>query len=630
MKLVVVLLLLAASGRAAAQVPAPPPPPAAVGDTTLTSALRLAGAYIDAGQPERAIPILEDLLASQPDSYPVYSRLRDAYVAARQFDSLVALADRRIAAGGPSTTLLAERGAALFQAGRADEASAAWQEAVALGPDLEMTYRLVSDAQGMLGLYAEAAATLAAGRERLADPTLFRAQLAHLHGLAGDAERAGDEWFALLVDNPGSVDLVRTRMGRLLLDAPTVPVEGSRSAPSAAEGLTIAADRAVRRSPLSRAVRETAAWLATQQGDWRRALDETIAVDRLEGEDGQGLVAFGQDATDAGALPEAERAFTEVLDRHPDSGSAPLARLGLSLVLAQRSDLAGERAGASTPHASAAVEGLLTFVAHQPGHPRSAAALRTAARLTRDVLADEAGAEDLLRQAAAMPSLPAEEAAGIRVDLARLALRRGDLVEARALFTAVEEAERIGDAAETARLELAYLDFYAGDTFGALARAEAMDANTSADVANDALLLRLLLTENVDTDSSTTQLAAYASASLLLRQGRPEPAVAVLDSLLAASGRHPVADDAAFLHALALRAAHRTDDAMAALGEFPLRHADSYLVERARFLLGEIHERDAGDFAAARAAYEAFVTTYPRSVLAPEARARLRRLMEPG
>jgi hypothetical protein len=100
----------------------------------------------------------------------------------------------------------------------------------------------------------------------------------------------------------------------------------------------------------------------------------------------------------------------------------------------------------------------------------------------------------------------------------------------------------------------------------------------------------------------------------------------VLDSLLASSGRHPVADDAEFLRALALRAAGRADDALAALAAFPGRHAESFLVERARFLAAEILERDSRDPTAARAAYADFLSRHPRSVLAPEARARLRRL----
>jgi outer membrane protein assembly factor BamD (BamD/ComL family) len=612
-------------------VPALPPAPRAAGDTSLTGTLRLAGAYIDAGQPERAIPLLEDLLAANPGSYPAYARLREAYVAARRFDEMVILAEQRIAAAGPSPTLLAERGAALFQAGRPDDAASAWNEAVGLEPDGEMTYRLVADAQGALGLYAEAAATLLLGRERLSDPTRFRAEMAHLHGLAGDAEKAGDEWFSLLEESPSAERLVRTRLTRLLAGEATGPLEGgSRLSLSPAHGLAAAAARAVRRAPLNRAVREADAWLAMQRGDWAAALDATIAIDRLEMEEGQRLVTFGETAASAGAMSEAERAFALAAERHPGSAAAPLARLGMAEVEALRSTEERERPGAPAPRARAAMDGLVAFAESQPGHPRGAGALRTAARLARDVLGDPVESERLLRAAAARPALTAGEAAAIRLDLARLALSAGSLAEARALFTAVEETERIGDAAEAARLELAYLDFYAGDTAGALARAEAMDANTGADVANDALLLRLLLTENVDADSSTVQLAAYARAALKLRQGRPADALIAVDSLLAAAARHPVADDADFLRALALRAAGRTAEALDALAEFPERHQESYLAERARFLAAEVHERDARDPAAARAAYEDFLTRHPRSLLAPEARTRLRRLSEPG
>jgi len=628
-------LLLCLAAPAAAQVPNLPTPPApAAADTSLAGGLRLAGAYIDAGQPERAIPLLEDLLAANPGSYPVYSRLRETYVAARRFDQVVTLVEARIAEAGASPSLLAERGAALFQAGRPDEAGAAWDDALATAPDVEMTYRLVADAQGALGLYDEAAATLGAGRESLG-AGMFHAELAHIHGLAGDAERAGDEWLALVEERPESAELVRMRLARLLsgedrAGPPEGGAPGVSYADAAAQGLARSAARAVRRAPLSRTVREMSGWLAMQRGEWRMALDEAIAVDRLEMETGQGLVSFGQLAAGAGAHAEAAAAFDAVLERHGDGTQAPLARLGLAELEAARSVDAGERPGAPAPHADAAVAGLEAFAGQHPSHQRAAGALRIAASLARDALGDADEAERLLNAAGALPAVPLAEAVAIRVELARIALRRGALVEARALFTSVEESERIGPAAEAARLELAYLDFYTGDAAGALARAQAMDANTAADVANDALLLRLLLTENVNTDSSTTQLAAYARAALRLRQGHAEEAVGTLDSLITVDSRHPVADDAAFLRALALRGAGRTSDALHALASFAGQHPESFLVERSRFLVAEVNQREAHDPAAARAAYADFLARHPRSVLAPEARARLRLLTEPG
>jgi cellulose synthase operon protein C len=96
--------------------------------------------------------------------------------------------------------------------------------------------------------------------------------------------------------------------------------------------------------------------------------------------------------------------------------------------------------------------------------------------------------------------------------------------------------------------------------------------------------------------------------------------------LLASSGGHPITDEAAFLCIEALRALGRTDDALEALATFPARHPGSYLIERTVFLTGDLYEHDLMEAEAAQMAYTDLLTRFPGSLLAPEARQRLRRL----
>ena len=79
-----------------------------------------------------------------------------------------------------------------------------------------------------------------------------------------------------------------------------------------------------------------------------------------------------------------------------------------------------------------------------------------------------------------------------------------------------------------------------------------------------------------------------------------------------------------------LRALGRFDDALAVLTAFPEQFPDSYLADRSLFTVGEIHERDRGDAGRAMAAYADLLARYPGSLLAPEARARIRRLRGDG
>ena len=580
--------------------------------------LQLAQQYLRAGETDRAIALLEDLYTASPSS-PTYSQLMEAYAEAGRHDDAVAFVARRIEAEGPRPMLLADHAAALHRAGRTDEAGAAWAAAVEAAPGAEMTYRVVASSLANAQHLEEAVGVYRQGRERLGDAALFQAEIAHLCGLAADYGCAADEYLALLAEQPGGLGVVQARLARLL---------GGSGAP---EAFRAAIDRAIRRDPLHRPYRELSAWVALEEGDFAAALDANRAIDRLEGEEGQSLFAFAREAVAGGAYDEAAEALDLILDGHADGPLAPLALLGRARLAEERAAAAGERAfdadGArlSAPGYEAALDGYRTFAERHPYHPEANGALADAARLYRTVFRDFAAAEALLQTLATRAGDPAVSGQA-RLDLGRVALQRGDRGTARTAFTGVEESLRIGPLAEAARLELALLDFYEGDFAGALARVEAMNENTATDVANDAIALKVLLKENEGPDSLSTPLRTYAEAALLGRRGQAAEALGALDALLAEHPRHPIADEAAIARVDALRALGRTGEALDALDAFPAQHDGSYLAERALFLTGEIHERDRGDLPAAQAAYTAFLSRFPGSLLAPEARARVRRI----
>lgn len=612
--------------EATAQVGTPPSPPkrdvvpeVQQLDGQVLAQFQLADQYINSGQLDRAVALIEDLYASEPTSLPVFTKLKQVYTAARMFDEIVTILQDRIAQDSPSMNLYAELGMARQQAGRPTEAVEAWSLAIEAAPSAEMTYRIVANYMGQARLYDEAAATLNQGRESLGDPLLYRAELANLYGLAANYEGAASEYLSLLIENPDAGDLVRARLTRLI------------EAEGAADAFSGAIARAVRQDPLNRSYRELAAWIALERGDFVAALDANIAIDRLQGEQGQSLYGFAGAAITAEAFNEAQRALSIIAERHAEGPIAPYAHFSmaqLSQKLAEQSgehafDAAGQRVPA--PHYEAALASYSTFPERFPRHVASGEALARAAELQQSVFRDYAAAEALLQTLVAGSNDP-RLAGNARLDLGRVALRRGDLGAARRSFAQVEEGLRIGPLAESARLELARLDFYEGDFEGALARVDAMNQNTATDVANDAISLKLLLRENTGPDSLSEPLLAYATAELLQRQQRSREALDTLDALLGTASAHPISDEADFLRVKALRSLQRPEDALVALENFPGRYPDSYLVERTVFLRGEVYERELGNSAAATEAYADLLARFPGSLLAPEARSRIRRL----
>jgi tetratricopeptide (TPR) repeat protein len=432
-----------------------------------------------------------------------------------------------------------------------------------------------------------------------------------LYGLALDYGRAVDLYLAALADRPDALPTVRARLVRLL---------DGQGAP---EAFRAAVDRAQTRDPLNRAYRELASFLALERGDYDAALDGVRALDRLDREEGQSLLAFAATAEAAGATDAAARALDEVLARHPTGPVAPDALLARARLADRLARDGAERTPGPTPQADAARAAFQSFRERHGTHPEASRAALALAHLERDVFLDYAASEALLDEAVAGPPDVASEA---RLDLGDVAVRRGDLEAARERFQTVEETLQTGPLAEQARFELALVDFYEGYVFSALARVEAIDENTAAEATNDAISLRVTLNENSGPDSTNEALRAYAAAALLVRQGRDAVALARLDSLSAALPGHPLADELLFLSAQAQRRLGRPAEAVATLDRLAAEDPLSFFGDRSLVLQADIAERDLADPAAAAVRLGRLLERYPGSLFAPDARERLRAL----
>ena len=568
------------------------------------------------GQTDRAVPVLEDIVAADPDALAPRLKLAEAYTMARRFDDLLALVDGQIDREGPTVALLTERGGALQRAGRTDEAAAAWRDALALRPDDAQTYRTVASAVAELRLFAEAAAVLDGGRTALGDETLFRLERAHLYGLGLDYANAAALYLDLLADEPEYLAAVRARLTRLL-DGDGAP-----------ELFAAAVERRITLAPLDRAFRELQSWLALERGDYDAALDAVRALDRLEGEEGQALVAFAAQAEAAEAGGAAARALDEALGRYPTGPAAAAARLARARLW----DAQARAARGVTPAADSARAGYAAFLDRHPAHTDAPAAALALADLLRDRFGDFEGAETAL--ALATGSRDEAVASRARLALGEVALRRGDLDAARARFSDVDEGLRIGPLAEQARYELALLDFYEGLVYSALARVEALDENTAADASNDAIALRVTLGETLNQDEppdeDLARLRTYARAALAFRRGRAEEALAGLDSLDAAPpampGADALGDESLYLRASVLRASGQARDAVDVLDRLAEQHPLSFFRDRALRFQAQVLDADLGDSGGAAERYDRLLALFPGSLYAPEARVELRRL----
>lgn len=587
---------------------------AQTGNDVNTQRFQLAESYMRSGQHERAITLLEQLYAADPSSFIVFERLRTGYENVKRYDDAIEITRDR-AQEAPTPVLWAD--IARYHHLKGDDAGAEtyWQRAINTAPASRSTYQVVYRSMLDVRRLDMAIDVMIDARQKLRDPNAFRTELATLYGATGRYDLAMEENIALLKEEPRQLNLITSRLGRL-----TEQEEALQSAIQATS-------RAVRDEPLHRELRELLSWLYLEAGDYDGAFEESRAIDRLEQQEGRLLLNFAQRATSAGAYETARRAYDEIIQRHGNATTAIHAQLGLANVERIQGDEASSQGSdtVASDHYTRSLEYFEYFLDQHPGHPSRPQVLKEIGLLRTTVTRDYDGASEAFTEL--IERYPnSSEADEARLELGRIDVLRGDLESARLQFSRLVDRLRIGDLAEKARFEIALVHFYRGEFESARAMTDILDVNTSTDVSNDAIELKVVIMENRGPDSLHTPLRTYASAKLAARQGDNDQALELLEGLLAEFGSHRIADEARFARAEALRQQGQFEEAYSAFAEIPLFHPQSHLADRSLYAAASIQHRNFDDKPAAIGTLTRLLTEYPGSLLASDARTLIRRL----
>jgi tetratricopeptide (TPR) repeat protein len=155
---------------------------------------------------------------------------------------------------------------------------------------------------------------------------------------------------------------------------------------------------------------------------------------------------------------------------------------------------------------------------------------------------------------------------------------------------------------------------------------------TTREIANDAMDLSMRIKENIAFDSVGEALKQYALVELLLYQNKIDSALmkinqlkqGISDSLVFSN--QTILDDVYWLEANIRMKRGEFSESIALLEKILVDYADDVLSDDAFFLQGEIYERQLKDKDKAMEIYREFLTKYPGSVYAAEARKRFRTL----
>ena len=193
-------------------------------------------------------------------------------------------------------------------------------------------------------------------------------------------------------------------------------------------------------------------------------------------------------------------------------------------------------------------------------------------------------------------------------------------------FTQIQKSLKNDVLGQDARYKVAQTSFYKGDFDWALTQLKVLRGSTSQLIANDAMQLSLLISDNSLEDSTQTALKKYARADLLAYQNKTNEAIETLEDILQNHKGEKIEDEALLKQGELLESVNRHKDAEFNYKKITEFYADGILADDALFALGELYRNILNEPDKAKAQYEKIIYNYQDSYYFPKARKHFRRL----
>lgn len=230
-----------------------------------------------------------------------------------------------------------------------------------------------------------------------------------------------------------------------------------------------------------------------------------------------------------------------------------------------------------------------------------------------------------LHEAISIPDATTRQIADSKLELGDVYLISDSIWDASLLYSQVDLDFKNEIIGQDARFRNAKISYYTGDFKWAKAQLDVLKSATDRLIANDAMYLSILITDNTLMDTLTTPLEMYARADLLEFQNKDSLCLLTLDSLEKEfKSRYNLMDEVQYKRAEIYIKKQNFTEAIKYLQK-TYEHKD-LLADDALFKMANLYETVLNDKAKAQEKYQEIIFKFPGSIYVEEARKRFRTL----
>jgi TolA-binding protein len=443
------------------------------------------------------------------------------------------------------------------------------------------------------------------------NPYLFAEELAVLYDKKGDYEKGSERLLDVYVSAPDKQEDIKATFLKMLNTA------------SKTEDLRKKIMKRIGKDEMNMLYPDLLAWIYIQQKDYESAFIQIKSIDLRLQENGRRIIGFARMALREMQYNAAIEAYNYIIDTEKESSYYKLA---LSEKLTALKSQLESNATYTKQDVLSVEQAYEKTITDFPAFNKEET-IREYAQLEAMYVHNIDKAVEILKNVTEANNVDKQFRARCKLDMGDYELIRGNKWESTLLYSQVDKEFKQDMLGEEARFRNAKLSYYTGDFTWAQGQLDVLKASTSELIANDALDLSVLITENNPIkDSNVTPLEMFARASLYQFQNKNDEAILVLDSIKKEYPQHPLIDNIYMERASMAANKHEYNEAAMYYQKVVTEFSDEILADDATFKLATINETIFKNKDEALRLYETIITKYPGSSFVTEARKNFRRL----
>ncbi|WP_345948587.1 tetratricopeptide repeat protein [Mucilaginibacter sp. PAMB04274] len=569
--------------------------------------LQLARQYTSNGELQKAADIYQRLYKQDNETY--FSLYTDNLIGLKKFDEAESAAKKMMRKYPAENQYAITLGKIYTEQGRADKANDVYSDLVKKLPAQPGAISSLATQFYQAENFDLAIKILQQGRKQLQNEQLFAMELISLYRIKRDKAALTEEYLNLLTVNPMYFNQAQNTLATVYQGEADYDL------------LRVALLKRLQKDPQQIIYTNLLTWQYLQQKEYDQALNQAIALNRRQSNNGNDIFDLCQTLVANGAYDAAIRGYEYLLTKNTRTDE---------LYIPSKIELVNTKnlkitSGKYVQEDLLSLEKDYTDLLTEFGRTANTAfAMQKLANLQAFKLHKLNEAQKLLEEAVNIKTLRPQLMAGCKLDLGDVYLINNQPWEATLIYSQVEKAYAGTPMAQDANYRNAKLSYYTGDFKWAKGQLNVLKAATSQLIANDALNLSLLIADNLVADTAGNALKMYARADLLIFAEQPNKAMLTLDSIDKKFPGNALQDDILMAKARLFLQKKEYQAAAVNLKEIVANHPADLWADDAVYMLGTIYEEQLNDKEAAKTYFQKIITDYPGSVWIGNARKHFR------